>query len=163
MDIKKRVERGVNPHWILGFVDGEGSFSVSFNRRGGMKLGVEVRPSFSITQSGKRNPPKEGLEMVHRYFRCGFIRFCRLDGTFKYEVRSLDDLYNKILPFFDRFPLITPKKEDYLHFREVCTLLKGSHHLNEGGLKRIFDLSFAMNPSGRRKYRKEDLLRFMKS
>lgn len=163
MDIKPEKERKVNPYWVLGLVDGEGCFSVSFNRRQGMKLGVEIRPSFSVTQSGKRNPPKEGIEMIHRYFQCGFIRFCKLDGTYKWEVRSLDDLYKRILPFFDRYRLITPKREDYTHFREVCTLMKRGEHLNEKGLKRILDLAFCMNPSGRRKYRKEDLLRFMKS
>jgi len=37
--------------YITGFVDGEGCFAVSFSRRAKFKLGIEVRPSFSISQN----------------------------------------------------------------------------------------------------------------
>ena len=40
-------------YWLTGFTDGEGCFSVSFNKRDRLKLGIEVRPSFSIGQSGR--------------------------------------------------------------------------------------------------------------
>ncbi len=36
--------------WIVGFVDGEGTFSVSFNRNSTTSCGYQVFPEFVITQ-----------------------------------------------------------------------------------------------------------------
>lgn len=43
----------LNPFWVTGFVDGEGCFSIHFVENKKFKLGLEVRPSFSIGQSKK--------------------------------------------------------------------------------------------------------------
>ena len=40
--------------YITGFVDGEGSFLVSFSKRDRMASGIEVRPAFTVSQH-KRN------------------------------------------------------------------------------------------------------------
>ena len=96
--------------YITGFVDGEGCFCVSFNLRGKLSVGVEVRPSFSVSQNKKS---LEVIKMIQEYFGCGGIRFDKKDQTYKYEVRSINDLVNKIIPNFERFPLKTHKKEDF--------------------------------------------------
>jgi hypothetical protein len=36
--------------YVTGFVDGEGSFLVSFSKRAKMLTGIEVRPSFTVSQ-----------------------------------------------------------------------------------------------------------------
>lgn len=153
----------LDPNWVVGFADGEGCFHVSFNRRQKLKVKVETRPSFSISQSGKRNPPKEALELVQDFFGCGCIRFDKKDGTYKYEVRNLGDLWNKVLPVFETRLLKTTKLQDYKNFRQVCVLMRSNQHLNGRGLETVIDLAFEVNPSGKRKYTKADLLRFMKS
>lgn len=37
--------------YITGYVDGEGCFTVTFNRRPAMNTGWELRPSFSVSQA----------------------------------------------------------------------------------------------------------------
>jgi hypothetical protein len=56
--------------YLTGFVDGEGCFSVSFTKRGKLKTGIEVRPSFSIGQNRRSLPV---LERAKDYFGCGAI------------------------------------------------------------------------------------------
>ena len=109
--------------YITGFVDGEGTFSVSFNYRAKLNTNVEVRPSFSISQH-KRN--LEILKRIRDYFGVGSIRFSKRDQNYKYEVRSLNDLLKKVIPHFEEFPLRTTKQKDFKLFREICFSMTSS-------------------------------------
>ena len=151
----------LDPFWITGFVDGEGCFLVSFSVRESRKPPLEVRPSFSVSQTGKRNCPV--LEKLRDSFGCGGIRYSSSDGTYKYEVRSLDELLISIIPHFEKYPLETPKKKDYEKLVEVCHLMKRNLHKNDQGLTKIIHLAYEMNPSGKRKYMKQELLKLIGS
>ncbi len=150
--------RELNPFWITGFVDGEGCFSVSFSLR---NKWIEVRPSFSISQTGKRFCTT--LESIKEFFQCGSIRYSAVDGTYKYEVRSLEDLRIRILPHFQNYPLETPKREDWQQLCRVCDLMACNLHKNKEGLTEIIELGYSMNPSGKRRYEKEELLNLIGS
>ena len=40
----------LDPHWVSGFVDGEGCFHVSINKFPKMSIGWQVLPEFRIVQ-----------------------------------------------------------------------------------------------------------------
>lgn len=144
--------------YVSGFVDGEGSFLVSFQMRSKMATGVEVRPSFTISQH-QRN--RQILDWIQRYFGCGSIRFNKRDQTFKYEVRSLDDLLLKVAPHFKQYPLKTSKSKDFESFKNICKLMKEGQHLSRDGIVKIFDLAYGMNNLGARRYDKRSLLQMV--
>ena len=146
--------------YITGFVDGEGCFSVSFNKREKMKTGIEVRPSFSIGQNKKS---LKVLQEIRNYFGCGAIRFSKKDQTYKYEVRSVSDLRKKIIPHFKKYPLQTIKTNDFHIFEYICDQIASSKHLNKEYLEEIIEKAYQMNESGKRKYAKEDLLRIVRT
>lgn len=146
--------------FVSGFVEGEGCFCISFNRRAKMKTGIEIRPSFSISQN-KRN--LELIKSINQHFQCGSIRFSKSDQNYKYEVRSIKELVKVIIPFFEKYPLQGIKNDDFLLFREVCLLVYQNQHLNRDTLRKIIDLSYQINCSGKRKYKKEELLKHMAS
>ena len=143
------------PGWIVGFTDGEGCFSVSFNLRESMTVGVETRPSFAV---GQKSPSLASLEKMRNFFGCGHIRYSKRDGTYKYEVRNIDDLVNKIIPFYEKHSLETLKKDDFNLFAEICRSMKQGSHLNEEGMKKIIEKGYSMNPSGQRKRFIEELM-----
>ena len=146
------------PSYITGFVDGEGSFLVSFSERKKMNMQLEVRPAFTVSQH-KRS--KNVLLLLQEFFRCGSIRFNKRDETWKYEVRSLDDLILKIIPHFELFPLQTAKAHDFEHFKQVCWMMRKRHHLRQDGISTIVNLAFKMNNLGARRYTKDILLRIV--
>ena len=146
--------------YITGFVDGEGCFMISFNKRAKMKTGIEVRPSFTVAQN-KRN--YEVLKQIRDYFGCGAIRFSKKDQCYKYEVRSIGDLRKKIIPHFKKYPLKTSKKADFLIFADICDMIAASKHLNKTYLEEIIDKAYLMNESGKRKYKKDELLRIVRT
>ena len=84
------------------------------------------------------------------------------DKTLKFEVRSLDDLLDKIIPHFVEFPLKSSKYKDFLLFAEICKRMKRFEHLEQAGLKKIIKLAYQMNGSGKRKYAEEQMLAFIK-
>ena len=145
------------PSFISGFVDGEGCFSISFSKREKMNFGIEVRPSFSVSQN-QRN--LQIIKLLHKYFHCGAVRFSRRDSNYKYETRNIDDITSIIIPHFEQYPLLTSKAEDFQIFKQICLMIKKSLHLNREGLREIINLSYRMNEAGQRKYSKQELLTY---
>lgn len=148
----------MEPSYITGFVDGEGCFSISFNYRKALKTGIEIRPSFSISQNVRN---LSTLEEIQKYFGVGKIRFSKSDNTYKYEVRSLADLCKVIIPHFVRYPLRTSKKFDFDTFCRICSQMNAKRTDQLSNLRSIIEQTYLMNPSGKRKLKQEELLRHM--
>ena len=120
-----------------------------------MLVGWEVRPGFSVSQNGDR---AEVLHAIQTYFGCGSIRPDRSDRTLKWETRRLEDILDRVVPHFERYPLLSSKSYDFDRFASVCRLMATGAHLRRDGLNEIVELASGMNPSGRRRYAAEAIL-----
>ena len=140
--------------YISGYVDGEGCFSISFSKRDKFLVGWETKPSFSVSQNEDR---AQILFLMQKVFKCGFIRRDYSDKTLKYEVRSLNDLIYKIIPHFEKFPLLSDKRNDFKNFKSVCLSMERNLHTEKNGLQKILNYAFKMNSSGKRKYTKAEM------
>jgi hypothetical protein len=141
--------------YISGYVDGEGCFTVSISPRAKLLAGWEVRPSLSVSQNGDR---AEVLHVLKRHFGCGSIRPDRSDKTLKWETRRLQDLLGRVIPHFERYPLLSGKRVDFERFAAVCRLMAAGAHRRRLGLIEIVELASGMNPSGTRRYCTEAIL-----
>jgi len=140
-----------NVCWYLsGYADGEGSFCVSFSPRSKLRAKLEVRPSFSVSQNSDRS---EVLKLFQKTLDCGTIRPDRSDKTLKFEVRSLSEINEKVIPFFEKYQLKSSKSKVFLLFSEICRTM-----VKKGSLEKIVDLAIKMNTSGKRKYNTQKLL-----
>jgi hypothetical protein len=154
-DAGPRRSREFLSAYISAYVDGEGCFTISISPRAKLAVGWEVRPSLSVSQNGDR---AEVLSLVQRLLRCGRIRPDRSDKTLKWETRCLEDLLERVLPHFERYPLLSGKRADFDRFASVCRLMADGRHRSRPGLIEIVELAAGMNPSGKRRYRPEDIL-----
>lgn len=145
--------------YISGYIDGEGCFSVSFSKRDKFIVGWETKPSFSVSQNEDR---AKSLFLIQKEFKCGFMRRDFSDKTLKYEVRSLEELIKNIIPHFENFPMLSTKQTDFESFKKICFLMQKGLHKKKKGLKKIMDVAFTMNSSGKRKYTKEDMLQALR-
>lgn len=128
--------------WVVGFVDGEGCFSISIFRNRTSKFGWQILPEFVVTQS---EDSLSVLEDMKTFFKCGNIFINkRYDNhrkhLFRYCVRKLSDLDEIIVPFFTQHPLHTTKQKDFILFCEVVSLLKSKIHYQYDGLQEIAKL-----------------------
>jgi hypothetical protein len=145
--------------YISGYTDGEGCFSVSFLKRERLTIGIETRPSFSVSQNEDR---AEVLFLMQKHFKCGHIRRDYRDKTLKYEVRKLTDLQDHVISHFRKHPILSGKQKDFELFAQVCELmLEGKQH-TKTGMRQILRLAFQMNPSGKRKYTQAGLLALLR-
>lgn len=62
-----------------------------------------------------------------------------------FRVTSLKDIVNVIFPHFDKYPLITQKRADYLLYRKAVMLIADKKHLTETGLQEILDIRASIN------------------
>ena len=146
----------VNGEYISGYIDGEGSFCISFSPSNRHRFGWEIRPSFSVSQNFDR---AEVLQLLKQRWRKGTIRPDRSDKTLKFEIRAIEDLVGSVIPHFRKFPILSSKRKDFECFEQICQRIVRKEHLEPEGFKSIVDLAFQMNPSGKRKYHKEDILK----
>src|SRR5438105_1656530 len=120
--------------YISGFVDGEGCFCVSFQPSRRHRFGWEVRPSFSVSQNADRATL---LYEIQSLWKCGFIRPDRSDKTLKFEVRTVRDLAEKVIPHFRAYPLLSSKQIAVEKFDQICVLIQQRKHLDREGFESI--------------------------
>ena len=147
MDADNQQERLKLIGWIVGFIDGEGCFSISIFRNKTSKLGWQVFPELAVTQ-GKKS--LSSLKLLKDFFGCGKIFVNRRhdnhkEDIYRYCVRSVKDLSEIIIPFFQENPLRTSKRKDFDLFVKGLQLIGMKHHLSHKGLSQIATLSSEMN------------------
>jgi len=143
------------PEYITGYVDGEGCFTVTFNQKTKALLGWELKPRFSVSQNEDR---RQVLDIIREYFGCGYIRRDYADKTVKFEVRDHNDLMTKIIPHFERFPLLSSKQKDFELFKKICKMVDLKLHLKREEFIKIIQLAYQMNSSGKRRRTQEEII-----
>jgi len=133
--------------WIVGFVDGEGSFLVSIFRSPRAKMGWQVFPEFNVSQTRK---DINLLQELKKFFGCGhiYIHQTRMkkekewDVLYKYCVRARKELKEKIIPFFEKHPPKgVSKRNDFKRFVKIIKLMEKGKHLTIEGMKEIIEIT----------------------
>jgi len=140
--------------YLSGYADGEGCFCVTLNKSNRHKFGWDVRPSFSVSQNSDRS---EVLLVFQREFGCGTIRPDRSDRTLKYEVRSVKDLVAKVIPHFEKYPLLSSKRKDFTKFADIVRRMHERRHLTKEGFAEIVQIAETINVTSKKKYSRRQI------
>ena len=153
----------LDPNYIVGFVDGEGCFSVGCSRRSDLKLGYFFTPAFEIEMT---IDDKEVLEKIHetlgkpgQVYTSVFKRYPRWKPHCKLKVSNLKGLTEKVIPFFRRYPLQSKKKKSFKIFCKIIKMIQEKKHLQLKYAKRIVAMRNKMNPTGKG-YRKYNMVQW---
>ena len=154
---ENQQERLINMGWIVGFVDGEGCFTIHFVRqpnrqestriRKGYKIGYQVARNFTVVQGARS---QKSLQKLKDFFQVGNVHVNRRhdnhkDNLFCYVVTKREDLLNVIIPFFREYELQTAKKNDFNLFAKCIELMKEGKHLTQSGAIQIALICEKMN------------------
>jgi LAGLIDADG endonuclease len=63
----------------------------------------------------------------------------------KLRVSNLDILINNVIPHFNKYPLFTQKRVDFLLMCKIIELVQEKKHLTTEGLNEILSIKAAMN------------------
>ncbi|TSC93107.1 MAG: Homing endonuclease LAGLIDADG/HNH [Candidatus Berkelbacteria bacterium Licking1014_7] len=158
---RKDCQDNINPYYIVGFFEGEGTFHIAFGRRKDLTQNWSIMPELHISQ---HKDCISILNSVKSYFGCGYIKEnhpkSKHDQTNVYVVKNRKDLIEKIIPFFTKFQFLSEKKkDDFKKFSQVVMWLDQGIHFQPKGLRKIVDLAYSMNRSGKyRKLKKHQIL-----
>nr|AVD96821.1 double-motif LAGLIDADG homing endonuclease [Ophiostoma novo-ulmi subsp. novo-ulmi] len=147
--------------WISGFVDAEGCFRISIIKNKNYndnpwlpslyeKLDstkkfiapLSVRLYFQI---GLHKKDEYILKLIQSELKVGKIYTVKTrPDTMELQVSTLKDIA-AIIEYFDKYPLITQKYNDYLLFKEAYGLMLNKKHLTIEGLKELVALKVLNN------------------
>ncbi len=150
---KEQIRRKkLNPYYVAGFIDGEGSFSVGIGKQREAKPGYELRASFEIEL---RADDQEILERILVTVGCGRIYDLSYDryGWYphaKYKISNRRDLTEHLFPLLDRYPLQAKKAEVYELFKKVVMMAENKEHLTKKGFNKIIQLRGEMRKRGKK-------------
>jgi hypothetical protein len=124
--------------WIVGFVDGEGCFHLDVHMNQTCYWKIQIQPEFTVVQG---EVDVQVLYAMKKYFGCGSVGVNRKDKTstrMMYRVKNIDDLNNKILPFFEKHQLKTKKNVEFQRFRQIVRKMKEDYH--KANLKQFLEI-----------------------
>ena len=134
--------RSLDPWFISGFIDAEGSFIIQVRKLPRNRTGWRVEARFKITLHKK---DLAVLEKLQAYFNGAGKIVKSGKNTLSYEIRSLEEINYVVLPHFETYCLITQKKADFELFKQVVEKMKRGEHLTDLGIQEIVNIKASLN------------------
>ena len=141
----------LSPDYIVGLVDGEGSFTAYVKDPFSAKIvqrRTKVEPRFFLKLIEK---DKEILYELKKFFGCGNVYFQKdkrpnHQNCYRFEVANRNDLEKIIIPFFKSNSLrLRSKNGDFEIFCRIFEMIMKNKHFEDSGLRRIFALKQKMH------------------
>lgn len=138
----------VSPDYIVGLTDGEGCFYVLVKPPYNQQGGAIIQLSFLIKV---KEEDKIILDKVRDSMECGAVYFQkekRINHSqcYRYTVNSHRDIFKKIIPFFNQYPLQSvSKQKNFKIFCQIVQLVKDGEHHAKSGVEKIRELKSQMN------------------
>ena len=130
-----------DPQWITGFVNGEGTFDIKIYSSK-TKTGYAVQLRFRIPQHERDT---KLIELIMKYFGSGKIEKHTQFPSVTLVIVKFSDLIEKVIPFFELYPLIGIKQNDFLDWCNAAKLITDGSHLTIEGLNLIRIIKEGMN------------------
>jgi hypothetical protein len=164
---ENQQERLIKTGWVVGFVDGEGCFTIGFIKqpdrpdRKGYRLGFQPYYELAVTQGVNSKSALLGLK---KFFGVGELYINKRydnhkEHLYRYTVRRRADLLNVIIPFFEKYQLQTQKRKSFEIFSRVLHMIERKLHLQRSGLIKIMRMTEGMN----QKKRKGHLIKILRN
>jgi hypothetical protein len=123
----------------------DSTFCVSIEKSSENKVGHRVRLIFGTCLHIR---DRELLIGIANYFnilnnnlmKSKYIYDSATRETSLLQIKNNSDIINKIIPFFNQFPILGVKSLDFSDFKKVAELMKNKEHLTESGLSEIIKI-----------------------
>ena len=136
------LNNSLNPWFVIGFTDAEGSFKILILKDPNNKTNWTVKTRFSI---GLHKKDILILESLKSYFGGIGTISSHDDDSVQYRVASLKEIREIIIPHSDNYQLITKKKADFILFKQIISIISNKEHLSLEGLQKILCIKGSLN------------------
>lgn len=120
---------GLPGDYIAGLVDGEGCFSLQYNReikhaRKGKPVYFRWEAQFAM---GLSEDGRAILEEMQATLGCGKVYKCKARRIQRplaiFVVYAIEKLWEKVIPFFEKYPLRAKKRHDFELWKQAVEVL----------------------------------------
>lgn len=118
--------------WLVGLTDSKGIFNIYINNN---KIIFIYKITLNTSSGGGGHPQNMGvpnnkqlLYKIKEYLGTGTIKINNNIEIY-YIINNKEDLINIIVPIFDKYPLLTSKRYNYLKFKE-CLMINNNILIN---------------------------------
>lgn len=130
----------LNPNYMTGFIDAEGSFGIYLRKSTGSKYGFEVKGMFQINLNKNDSVLLENIKLF--FNNVGNIYEKKKSIIYTVESKKLLPV---LIDHFEKYPLITQKRADYILFKQAVELIIRGEHLTPEGLDKVVAIKASMN------------------
>ena len=134
------LQSKLNPWEITGFIDAEGSFTITIYPDNRSRLKWAVQPIFTINLHRKDLPI---FEEIKNTLQLGNI-VNRSKSVVSYKIGSKKELKG-LIHHLDKYPLVTCKFSDFLLFKQCFEIIKQKEHLTNEGILKLVGLKSSLN------------------
>lgn len=136
-----KIKPKLEPFFVSGFTDAEGSFSVLIYKNSKCKTGYLVKAVFQISLHEKDRALlygiRDALGGVGKVYDRG-------KNACMYRVYTPEELI-KVVDHFDKYPLLSKKRADFELFKSSVYMISRKEHLTTDGLKKIVAVKAVIN------------------
>jgi len=140
----------ITGEWLRGFSEGEACFQYEIARRKSRNsFYTSCNATFEIKQS-KHDVLL--LRAISEYFGTGYLSPKTVNLTYEETSKAVRDTFKlvirnhkPIISFFNSFPLLTIKQQDFLDWATLTRLKEEGVHRTQDGLKQISKLKQNIN------------------
>lgn len=138
LDVKEG--KSINPFWVAGFTEAEGCFFVVIQENKN-KGSYQIKIGYQVTQ---HNRDQSLIKSLKNFFECGRSEPSG-NAAISFRITKLKNIADNIIPFFEKYPLLGSKLQDFKDLREIAKLMTSKSHLTREGLNEIKNIKSGMN------------------
>lgn len=150
--MKRDIKNTSYLYFLGGFVEGEGSNSVSISINRNFKYGVNIQPVFNVSQH------KNGLNILNSFkelFDCGsVVAKSGSPDIFVYTLKGYKQIIEHVIPFLETY--VQPfscKKDEYLVFKKIVLQSSEGGQRNKESLIEMVKLAYTLQGKGNNRKR----------
>ena len=145
----------ITPYWLLGFIEGDGSFSVSTSKSFPLRFNIvqsiiekkvlEAIKLFLLELSGNFKTKRINSNPIQRIEEQKSKLYENRKLMLNLNINDHSFLSHIIVPFFNKLNFLTKKELDYKDWKNILELKTHGWHLSEEGANLIVAISSHMN------------------
>ena len=131
----------IEPQWMAGFASGEGCFFINIKKKKSTtRTRTNITLSFSLAQQIR---DETLMRRCIEFFQAGML--FKQGNCYRLDIYKFGDLFTKVLPIFNEYPIMGIKAQDYKDWSEVLYLMARKEHLRAEGIEEIRNIKEGMN------------------
>ena len=150
--MQKDIKNSSYLYFLGGFVEGEGSNSVSITIHKDFKYGINIQPVFNVSQH------KNGLDILYSFkelFRGGSV--VEKSGSmdiYVYTLKGYKKIIKEVIPFLETYVIpFSCKTEEYSIFKQIVLESSEGKQRNKDTLIELVKLAYTLQGKGKQRKR----------